>query len=146
MPRFFTLQQAQELIPQLESWLRAALEAKSEAQEVDQELSDLSTRIALTGGIEIDPWATASRKADRSRATARFKEAMESIGKTGCLVKDLDTGLLDFPALLENQEVYLCWRLGEEQIEYWHHVDAGVAGRRPITGELFGSGENPKPN
>lgn len=146
MPRFFTLQQAQELIPQLEAWLRTALEAKSEAQKVDRELSDLSTRIALVGGIEIDPWATAARKTDRTRAAARFKEAMESIVKTGCLVKDLDTGLLDFPALLNNQEVYLCWRLGEKQIEYWHHVDAGVAGRQPITGEFFGSGENPKPN
>jgi hypothetical protein len=57
---------------------------------------------------------------------------MDSIQEIGCLVKDLDIGLLDFPTLYRGREVYLCWRLGEQRIEHWHGVDEGFRGRKPV--------------
>jgi hypothetical protein len=59
-------------------------------------------------------------------------EAVNKIQETGCVVKDLDTGLIDFPSLLDGQEVYLCWKVGEDRIEYWHGLHEGFAGRKPL--------------
>jgi hypothetical protein len=69
---------------------------------------------------------------ERDRLAESLKASLEKIHSTGCLVKDLEMGLLDFPALLNNEEVYLCWRLGEERIRFWHRQDEGYAGRKPI--------------
>ena len=62
----------------------------------------------------------------------RLDELLHRILNTGAQVKDLNTGLLDFPALRGGQEVYLCWKYGEDQIAFWHEMDAGFAGRQPI--------------
>ena len=62
----------------------------------------------------------------------RLDDLLHRIQKTGVQVKDINTGLLDFPALRDGHEVCLCWRYGERQIEYWHEIDAGFAGRQPI--------------
>jgi hypothetical protein len=61
----------------------------------------------------------------------------ENFEEIGCVVKDLDIGLIDFPALYRGKEVYLCWRLGEPDIDFWHPTDEGFAGRRPIDGEFL---------
>lgn len=65
----------------------------------------------------------------------RLDYLLHRIQETGAQVKDINTGLLDFPALRDEHEVYLCWQVGENQIEYWHEIEAGFAGRQPI--ELF---------
>ena len=72
---------------------------------------------------------------------------MRAIESSGCLLKDLEKGLIDFPALLDGHEVYLCWQRGEPRIEYWHRIEDGFAGRRLIGGE-FGDREEPglRPN
>jgi hypothetical protein len=60
------------------------------------------------------------------------REALERIQATGCVVKDLDVGLLDFPARINNEDVYLCWRVGEDRIRFYHRQDEGFAGRKPL--------------
>lgn len=65
----------------------------------------------------------------------RLDYLLHRIQETGAQVKDINTGLLDFPALRDEHEVYLCWQVGENQIESWHEIEAGFAGRQPI--ELF---------
>jgi hypothetical protein len=65
-------------------------------------------------------------------AALRFSRGLAQIDRWGVIVRDLDTGICDFPALREGREVYLCWRVGEERIEWWHDVDAGFAGRTPL--------------
>lgn len=65
----------------------------------------------------------------------RLDSLLHQVQDTGVLVKDLNTGLLDFPALRNGSEVYLCWKLGEARIQFWHEIEAGFAGRQPI--ELF---------
>lgn len=132
MNRYFTLSEAQALLPRVQSLLAEAVEAKGEADELGRELERTTTRIAASGGMEIDPSAFARSKAARSEAVGRAQKALQEIQGMGVLVKDLDIGLIDFPALRDGEEVYLCWKLGEERIEWWHRVEDGFAGRRPI--------------
>jgi hypothetical protein len=68
----------------------------------------------------------------------KVKDALDQIHATGCVVKDLDSGLVDFPAVLKNEEVYLCWRLGEDRIRFYHRQDEGFSGRKPIDPEDTG--------
>lgn len=68
---------------------------------------------------------------------ARLDGLLEELKAVGCELKDFELGLVDFYALLDDRLVFLCWRLGEPRIEYWHEVDAGIAGRQPIDETLF---------
>ena len=74
----------------------------------------------------------ARRKAEREKAIPRVKDALAEIDATGVQVKDLDTGLLDFPCKVEGLIVLLCWKLGESGITHWHDTSEGFAGRKPI--------------
>jgi hypothetical protein len=76
-----------------------------------------------------EPAELAAVVAEEAEAVAR---CLERIGELGAVVKDLDTGLVDFPALRGDEEVFLCWRLGEDEIRYWHGVDEGFAGRKEL--------------
>jgi hypothetical protein len=76
-----------------------------------------------------EPAELAAVVAEEAEAVAR---CLERIGELGAVVKDLDTGLVDFPALRGAEEVFLCWRLGEDEIRYWHGVDEGFAGRKEL--------------
>src|SRR6267378_4039825 len=83
---------------------------------------------------ENEPKLFSLMEAERARRELEpvLIEALDRIQATGCVVKDLDTGLLDFPAILKNEEVYLCWRLGEDRIRFYHRQDEGFSGRKPI--------------
>lgn len=70
--------------------------------------------------------------ADAVDAKDVLEEVMEDLGRIGCVVRDLDLGLVDFPALAGGTEVFLCWRLGEEAIGYWHGTTEGYTGRKPL--------------
>src|ERR1051325_9492177 len=94
-------------------------------------------RIMLSGGAAVDPETAVMARAKREATAAALKRIFENIEQIGCLIKDLDIGLVDFPALHRGKEVYLCWRLGEPDIAFWHPVDAGFAGRREIDGEFI---------
>ena len=67
--------------------------------------------------------------ADLSR---RIADQAREVAESGAIIKDLDAGLLDFLALRDGREVFLCWRLGEERIAWWHEIDAGLSGRQPL--------------
>src|SRR5437773_2267938 len=71
-------------------------------------------------------------RGEHQRVAETIKAALERILWTGCLVKDLDMGLLDFPAVIDKEEVYLCWKLGEDRIRFYHRQDEGYAGRKPL--------------
>ena len=134
------------MIPQLELWLRQVIESKKQVVELDSEFQEIQARIQMMGGSELNPAAIAEKKLLRNRNVEKLKALIDSIQQSGCLVKDLDTGLIDFPALLNNREVYLCWKMGEERIDFWHGVSEGFAGRKRI-GEEFGDSEGPsRPN
>ena len=139
--RTFTLQDAQMLLPTLESLLRTAISSKKLIEEVDAELQELSQRIFLNGGTLVNVVAVARRKAERERATQRAKDAVAEIHATGVQVKDIDVGLLDFPCRVDGEIVLLCWKLGEAKITHWHSTEEGFAGRKPIDERIERAGK-----
>jgi hypothetical protein len=130
--RTFTLDEAQSLLPVLESLLRAAIDGKKLMEEVEAEMQALNHRVFLNGGTHVDVVSVARRKAERTKAEQRAKDALAEIDSIGVQVKDLDIGLLDFPCQVEGRIVLLCWRMGEPSITHWHSTDEGFAGRKPI--------------
>jgi hypothetical protein len=130
--RTFTLDEAQTLLPVLESLLRNAISSKKVIEEVEGEMQELSQRIFLNGGTHIDVVTVARRKAERGKAEQRAKDALAEIDSIGVQVKDIDIGLLDFPCEVNGDVVLLCWKMGEKSITHWHGMTEGFAGRKLI--------------
>jgi hypothetical protein len=132
MSRTFTLSEAESLLPILESLLRSAMQAKATIEEVDAELEALRSRVFMNGGMFVDALSVSRRKGEREKAIQRAKDAVAEIDAAGVQVKDLDIGLLDFPCVVGEEVILLCWKLGEEGITHWHSTLEGFAGRKPI--------------
>ena|SRR5579884_911624 len=137
MPRYFTLRQAEELLPQIEPAIREGIDLKAEFQSADAAFRSSTARIAMLGGVDVNRTAIVEQRARRDVSAARLKRLLDDLNERGCLVKDLDMGLIDFPTLLRGEEVYLCWKLGEDSIRFWHHVADGYRGRKPIDGDFM---------
>ena len=137
MPRYFTLQQAERTLPQVESAVRRAIRLKADFQTAEENMRDLKRKVMLSGGAMVNQESALAVRQARDAAATRLQEALTEIQEHGCLVKDLDIGLLDFPTLYRGQEVYLCWKLGENGIDFWHGVDEGFRGRKPIDEEFL---------
>jgi len=132
MPRFFTLQQAEKVLPDVASAIRDAISLKAEYERMESEWQRFSQRMSVMGGVRVDRAHVMERKNARQEAARALKQAVDRVHEFGCLVKDLDIGLIDFPTLFQGQEVYLCWKLGEAGILFWHGVNEGFRGRKPI--------------
>jgi hypothetical protein len=130
--RTFTLDEAQSLLPVLESLLRTAIAAKKLIDEVEAEQQELNHRIFLNGGMFLDVVPLARRKAERVKAEQRARDALAEIDSIGVQVKDIEIGLLDFPCEVDGQIILLCWKLGEKSITHWHGTQEGFASRKPI--------------
>ena len=141
----FTLEEAATLLPVLRALLKRAMEGKKLIENVEKELQDLKHRILLSGGLLVDVPALAHRRAEHDKAVQNIKDALAEIEAIGVQVKDLDIGLLDFPCLLDDEIVLLCWKYGEEKIQYWHGLEEGFRGRKPIDERIL-RGRKEKPN
>ena len=132
MARYFTLAEAQQSIPKVESLLRDALAHKAGYQKAQEQLDQITERVRISGGARVNPGQVLSLRAGRDGSVTALKRVLEEIGELGALVKDLDIGLIDFMTLYQNREVCLCWKLGEDAIRFWHGAEEGFAGRKPI--------------
>ncbi len=130
--RTFTLDEAQDLLPVLESLLRTSIDGKKLIESVDAEFQEMAHRVFLNGGMSLNVVHLARRKAEREKAIQRVRDAMAEIDAIGVQVKDLEIGLLDFPCEVDGQVVLLCWKLGETAITHWHGVSEGFGGRKPV--------------
>ena len=130
--RTFTLEEAQSLLPVLESLLRTAIDGKKLIEEVDAEFQDVARQVIINGGTYLNILPLARRKAEREKAVQHVKDSLAEIDAIGVQVKDLDIGLLDFPCQVDGSTVLLCWKLGEKGITHWHGMSEGFAGRKPI--------------
>ncbi|MBF6592780.1 MAG: DUF2203 domain-containing protein [Ktedonobacterales bacterium] len=130
MARYFTPQTAEALLPRIEPLLRQIQAVRRELAAREARAAEARAKVMGNGHAHGEALAELRREmaALAQAITARIAD----INALGVLVKDLDTGLVDFPALRAGQEVYLCWRLGEVGIGWWHEIEAGFAGRRPI--------------
>lgn len=130
--RYFDRKEAEDLLLVISESLTKAREQKQSLDHLDQELAGAAGRVMMLGG-SIPPYQELSRKkGEREEFVARLEETLSRIQEIGCVVKDLDAGLVDFPALRDGREIFLCWKMGERRIEYWHGLDEGYAGRKPI--------------
>ena len=121
--RHFTREEANALLPRLKPLLRQLRDARDQltAEEVHEVLSDAA---AGNGGGE------AGRQV--GVAFLEVRRLLEALQESGIVIRDIGRGLLDFPAVIDGSEVYLCWELGEDEVDYWHELDAGYRGRQPL--------------
>lgn len=128
----FTLEEAQSLLPVVESLLKRAIEGKESAELVESRLAELARLIYLSGGMRVDVSGVVRQRAEMETHLQRVRESIAEMDAIGVQVKDLETGLLDFPCRLDDEVVLLCWRRGEASIEHWHTIDSGFKGRQPV--------------
>ena len=136
MARRFTLLEAESLLPEIEEALRDAISLKADYQLAERELQSINQRVIMLGGVLINREEVHHFKETRDRSASGLKAAIEKIQESGCIIKDLDIGLVDFTTLFRGEEVYLCWKLGEPGIRFWHGIHEGFAGRKPIDDEF----------
>lgn len=142
---YFDRDEAEALLPMISSVLAQAREHKEKMDALDREFAQAAAKIMILGGW-IPPYNELSEKrALRNEANEKIREAVTRIQDTGCVLKDLDEGLVDFPTVREGREAYLCWKLGEERIGYWHGMDEGFAGRKPLDDDDAEEHEGPPP-
>ena len=143
--KYFERHEAEELLPAIEQFLEEARKQKQALDSITADISNASLRIMMLGG-SLPPFAELNhKKSQREKISEQLSRTVDEIQQTGCVVKDLDTGLVDFPSLRRGEKVYLCWKLGEERIGYWHGIEEGFAGRKPLD-EPRPEEEPPKPS
>jgi hypothetical protein len=130
--KYFKREEAEELLPMIEQGLQEARRHKQKADVLRSEIAAAAARIMVMGGSFPSYAELAGKKAEHDNASQELMKVVETIQETGCVVKDLEAGLVDFPTLRRGEEVYLCWKLGEERIGYWHGLEEGFAGRKPL--------------
>ena len=124
MPRYFTLQEANNTLNSVRVWMDEIQNIRQEILKHQPEIWSVMEKSAGNGG---NPALSRLVK-----TFDRLDALIHSIQDFGILIKDINSGLLDFPALRENHDVYLCWKYGEEDIQFWHEIEDGFAGRQPI--------------
>jgi hypothetical protein len=130
MPRYFTVEEATSLLPRLTEILLAMQARKRELDHLRQDLAEAAAQAASNGHLQERHLAQKRRAVEQAAST--LSDMARQIADLGCELKGIDQGLIDFRALREGREVYLCWRLGEECIAFWHDLEAGFAGRQPL--------------
>ncbi len=130
MPHYFSREEAEALLPQISKVLGAIQQERPSLQAAEDELATLRMK-ALGNGHHLSERMTHTQKS-LARHTEKLNELIATLQTFGCELKDPDTGLIDFLSLREGQEIYLCWRLGEDRIRYWHYLHTGLAGRQPL--------------
>jgi len=132
MPRYFTRDEAQAFLPKVDRLMSQALDLRAVMDSTEKQLRDATRRISMLGGVVVKHHELIDLRARHDAALSTLRTAVEDIHDIGCLVKDLDLGLVDFPTLYRGQEVQLCWKRGETGIDFWHSLEEGFRGRKPI--------------
>jgi hypothetical protein len=121
--RHFTQEEANELLPQLTTLLSRLREAKDE-------LTDTEAHEALSEAAPTNGGGEQGRQV--GVAFLEVRRLLETVERSGIVLRDIDRGLVDFPALLDGREIYLCWELGEDEVAFWHELEGGYGGREPL--------------
>jgi hypothetical protein len=130
-PRYFTAEQANEALGEVRPLTEELVEHRRALLELQELQSSLNQRIAGNGG-HVEPRELQDLQERLDEEVAGIARCVARIHEAGGLVKDLDAGLVDFPAWREGVEVLLCWRLGEDEVGYWHGLEEGFSGRKPL--------------
>ena len=126
MNSYFSVSDANEILPLVIKKFNYAKKAKAEVMKMEQQLTS-----EMTPTISLEEYNINKRKLNSS--ITKFYQSIEDLENTGVSLKGLDEGLLDFPAKRFDEEIWLCWKEGETEIKFWHEKDTGFMGRKPIS-------------
>lgn len=132
MSKRFTLAEAESLIPNVDRLMRQAVELKSGYANAARRIDSFKEHVVLMGGTVVDRGKVREAQERRDSAAAALRGIIEQVQELGCVIKDLDMGLVDFLTSFQGRDVYLCWKIGEPSITYWHGTEEGFAGRKAI--------------
>ena len=130
-PRYFTLDEANEAVDELRPTVELMVEHRRRFLTAQHRRGELTSQAGSNGG-DLTPTDFADVERELEEEATALARCIERIQSAGALVKDLDRGLLDFPALRGGEEILLCWHLGEDDIEFWHGLEDGFSGRKPL--------------
>lgn len=130
MPRYFSVDEARASLPVVRTLVIQAQELKAQVERLQARLPRAAAPAPSNGHANGN--GAQSGRLEFERAVAQLEAAVRRIEATGCQLKDLDLGLVDWPHLRDGHEVYLCWHLGEADVLYWHEIEAGMRGRQPL--------------
>ena len=131
-PRQFSVEEAESLLPRLTSLLLQMQERKREHDRLQEKVLEFERKMSSNGHLA-EAELNAARQ-EMTRAATQVNSLIEELRATGCELKDIDQGLVDFRTVMDGREAYLCWKLGESGIGWWHELETGFAGRRPLPG------------
>ncbi len=129
-PRQFSLDEAERLLPRLSALLLRMQELKREHDQLQEKVRQFEGKMASDGHL-LEAELNRARQ-EMTRAAAQVNDLIQEVQALGCELKDIDQGLVDFRTVMNGREVYLCWKLGEPSIGWWHDLETGVAGRQPL--------------
>jgi hypothetical protein len=129
-PRQFTREEAQVLIPRLTEIVLQLQDRKREYDKHEAKVAELTVRMRGNGHMVESELKAA--QAGLERAVGELNALADQVHDIGCELKGIEEGLIDFRTEMDGREVYLCWKLGEESIEWWHELQTGFAGRQPL--------------
>lgn len=121
--RHYTRQEARELLPQIQAWLASLRQLSKQLQKASDKVEKLMADSLDHGGPVVEQYL---------KTQSQLMQILGEFQERQILVKDLERGLVDFPAIIAGREVFLCWEQGEDDIEFWHDLDAGYAGRERL--------------
>ena len=130
-PRYFTPEEANDALVEVRPLTEELVGHRRALAEAQERQALLTARIAGNGG-NVEPRELQDVQDELDEAVAGIARCVARIHELGALVKDLDEGLVDFPAQREGEDVLLCWRLGEDEIGFWHGLEDGFSGRRSL--------------
>ena len=122
---YFTLNEANNILPEVIEKFKIALERKNQISKLEQQL-----QMVLSTTNKFDEYVPL--KQQLNSAITQYYQAVEILEQTGVMVKSIDQGLLDFPSKRFEEDVWLCWKYPEKEIKFWHDKDEGFMGRKPI--------------
>ena len=129
--RYFTAEEANEALLEVRPLTEELVGHRRALVELQERQSAVTARIAGNGG-NVEPHELEEVQEQLDEEVAGIARCVARIHEVGALVKDLDDGLVDFPATRDGRDVLLCWRLGEDEIGFWHGLDEGFSGRKPL--------------
>ena len=126
MQNYFTIKSANEILPSVIKKFQNLKKEKNEVLKLEQKL-----QVSVSTTNQLDQYILL--KQQLNRAIIQFYGAIAELEQTGVMIKDIDQGLLDFPSKRFDEEIWLCWKDGETEIKFWHEIDSGFNGRKPVT-------------
>jgi hypothetical protein len=121
--KHYTREEARALLPDIPLWLKRLETLRESLQKYEGRVEALMASGDAVGGESVNSWV---------RTVAEIRHVLCEFRKRDIQIKDLSRGLIDFPAIIAGREVFLCWERDEEDIEFWHDLDAGYVGREPL--------------